>query len=178
MISVVRIIAPREALILTTLINHPWLLHDQLEEVAGMHFGNPDARRLADAILQAFSDLPHAADAERLREVMAEKLRAGGFSEILQRLDRAVTNAAVWGALPDAAHQDVILTWRQLVFLHHQRNSLTKELKEAELALASEPSEPNFTWLKDVQTRLSAVDGIEALVEGFGSASGRAAGGM
>ena len=36
-------------------------------------------------------------------------------------------------------------------------------------------SKANFDWLCDVKTRLSAIDGTEALVEGFGASSGRAA---
>jgi len=169
-------IAPREALIVQTLINHPWLLHEHLEEVAAMHFANRDVGALVHAIVEGFSHYPHSANEDAIRARLHKYLSDKGFSDLMARAGRAVTTSAVWGALPDAAHQDVILTWRQLVFLHHQRNALTKELKEAEQALAGEPSETNFSWLKDVQTRLSAVDGIEALVEGFGAASGRAAG--
>lgn len=171
-------ISPREALIVQALLNHPWLLHDHLEEVGHMEFANPEVQRLVRGIVAAFSHYPASANEDAVRARLRNYLEHQGFSQVIQRVDRAVTNAAVWGAQAEAAHQDVILTWRQLVFLHHQRNSLTKELKEAELALASDPTEAHFAWLKDVQTRLSAVDGIEALVEGFGAASGRIAGGM
>ncbi len=33
----------REALILQSLINHPWLLHDHLEEVAALELAHPEA---------------------------------------------------------------------------------------------------------------------------------------
>src|SRR5438477_10939365 len=36
----------REALILQTLINHPWLLHEHLEEVAALELGHPEAPKL------------------------------------------------------------------------------------------------------------------------------------
>jgi len=74
---------------------------------------------------------------------------------------------------PEAAAEDVLLTWKQLVALHRQWHSLTRELKDAELALGSDNSEANYTRLLDVKARLSTLDGTEALVEGFGASSGR-----
>jgi DNA primase len=68
-----------------------------------------------------------------------------------------------------------LLTWKQLLALHRQAHSLLKELKEAELALAHESTEANYSWLRDVKERLSALDGTEALIEGFGVSSGRPA---
>ena len=39
-------IPPREALILQAVLNHPWLLHDHLEELAELEFRHADAERL------------------------------------------------------------------------------------------------------------------------------------
>jgi DNA primase len=65
------------------------------------------------------------------------------------------------------------MTWNQLVALHRQWHSLLKELRDAELALGQDSTEANYSWLQDVKARLSAVDGTEALIEGFGASSGR-----
>jgi DNA primase len=81
----------------------------------------------------------------------------------------------VWAARPDAAADDVLLTWRQLVALHTQWHSLIRELKDAEAALGQDNTEANYARLCDVKARLSTLDGTEALVEGFGAASGRSA---
>ena len=81
----------------------------------------------------------------------------------------------MWGVQPDAAPDDVLLTWKQLLALHRQWHSLLRELKEAEFALGQDNSKANFDALCDVKARLSAIDGMEALVEGFGASSGRAA---
>jgi DNA primase len=104
---------------------------------------------------------------------MRSDLEAGGFSDILQRVDGAITTGAVWAARPGAAREDVLSTWHQLVALHRQWHSLLRELKDAELALGEEPSEANMGWLRDVKARMAEVDGIEALIEGFGELSGR-----
>ena len=79
----------------------------------------------------------------------------------------------MWGAQAGAAQQDVLSTWRQLITLHRQWNSLTRELRDAERALAEDATDHNFGWLRDVKQRLSAVEGTEALIEGFGESSGR-----
>ena len=104
---------------------------------------------------------------------MRADLEARGFSEVLQRVERAITTEAVWGARPGAAREDVLSTWHQLVALHRQWHSLLRELKDAELALGDEASEANLAWLRDVKARLAEVDGTEALIEGFGESSGR-----
>jgi DNA primase len=104
---------------------------------------------------------------------MRADLETGGFSQILQRVERAITTGAVWGVKIEAGREDVLSTWRQLVSLHRQWHSLFRELKDAELALGEEASEANLAWLRDVKARMAEVDGTEALIEGFGESSGR-----
>jgi DNA primase len=164
----------REALILQTLINHPWLLHVHLEEVAALEMAHPEANKLRAAIIAAFaSDHHQSPEPSEQAEKMRADLAARGFSQILQRVERAITTGAVWGAQVEAAREDVLSTWHQLVSLHRQWHSLLRELKDAELALGDESSEANLAWLRDVKARLEEVDGTEALIEGFGDASGR-----
>ena len=56
-------ISRREALILQSLINHPWLLHDHLEEVAALEMAHPEANKLRAGIIAAFAnDHHHAAE--------------------------------------------------------------------------------------------------------------------
>ncbi len=168
------VISRREALILQSLINHPWLLHDHLEEVAALELAHPEAHKLRAGIIAAFAnDHHHTSEPSEQSEKMRADLAAGGFSQVLQRVDLAITTSAVWGAGPGAAREDVLSTWHQLVSLHRQWHSLLRELKDAELALGDEASEANLAWLRDVKARLAEVDGTEALIEGFGESSGR-----
>jgi DNA primase len=164
----------REALILQSLINHPWLLHDHLEEVAALELAHPEANKLRAGIIAAFaSDHHHSPEPEEQAEKMRADLEARGFSQILQRVGAAITTSAVWGVQPGAAREDVLSTWQQLVALHQKTHALLREKKDAELALGEEPSEANLEWLKDVSARLDSLDGTEALIEGFGELSGR-----
>ncbi len=167
-------ISRREALILQSLINHPWLLHDHLEEVAALELAHPEANKLRAGIIAAFArDHHHSPEPSEQADKMRADLEAGGFSQGLQRVERAITTAAVWGVGPGAAREDVLSTWRQLVSLHRQWHSLLRELRDAELALGEEASEVNLAWLRDVKARMAEVDGTEALIEGFGESSGR-----
>src|ERR1700761_6455004 len=167
-------ISRREALILQCLVNHPWLLHDHLEEVDALEIAHPEAHKLRAAIIAAFAhDHHHSPDPEEQAEKMRADLEKMGLSQILQRVERAITTGAVWAALAGAAREDVLSTWHQLVALHRQWHSLLRELKDAELALGDESSEANLGWLRDVKARMAEIDGTEALIEGFGESSGR-----
>lgn len=164
----------REALILQSLINHPWLLDDHLEEVAALELAHPEANKLRAGIIAAFAnDHHHSPDVEEQAEKMRADLEVRGLSDNLQRVERAITTSAVWAARPGAAREDVLATWQQLVVLHQKTHALLREKKDAELALGEEPSEANLAWLKDVSARLVSLDGTEALIEGFGELSGR-----
>jgi len=165
-------ISRREALILQSLINHPWLLHDHLEQVAALELAHPEAHKLRAGIIAAFAT-DHGAEPLQHSEKMRVDLAGSGFSQVLQRVERAITTSAVWGAQAGAAREDVLSTWHQLVSLHRQWHSLLRELKDAEAALGEEANETNLAWLRDVKARLESLDGTEALIEGFGESSGR-----
>ena len=158
----------REALILLAALNYPWLLHDHLEELASLEFRHADAERLKSALIDIAA---HAAmlDAEALKAELA----ARNLTEAMQRIALSITTPSVWGARPEAAPDDVLVTWTQLVALHRQWHSLTRELKDAEQALGQDASEANYLRLRDVKARLARMEGTEALIEGFGASSGR-----
>jgi DNA primase len=162
-------ISLREALILQTALNHPWLLHDHLEDLAAVEFRYAEAEKVKVALIDIFA---HGGDSDRAS--MAAELARRGLGEPVARVEKAITTVSVWGARPDAAPADVLMTWRQLIALHRQWHSLIKELRDAEQALGRDSTEANYSWLQDVKARLSVIDGTEALVEGFGASSGRA----
>jgi DNA primase len=164
----------REALILQCLINHPWLLHGHLEEVAALELAHGEAHKLRAAIIAAFAnEHHHSPEPSEQSEKMRADLERGGFSQTLQRVESAITTSAVWGAKIGASQEDVLSTWHQLVSLHRQWHSLLRELKDAELALGEDASEASLAWLRDIKARLSEMDGTEAMIEGFGDSSGR-----
>jgi len=159
---------PREALILIAACNHPWLIESHAEELADLEFLNADADLLRRTMLEAAAGLDHVT-AEALRQA----LLARDCGPILARIEGALTHFADWPAREGAASDDIRQWWTHVLILHRKNRTLNKELKEAERALGDEPSEQNFARLQDVQGRLSAIDGTEASIEGFGASSGR-----
>ena len=170
----------REALILQATINHPRLLHDHLEELAATEFRHADTQKLKGALIDVFAhhfaddfSKEGGADAKAERAALATELTRRGFAELLKRIERTITTPSVWGAGPQAAGADVLLTWKQLIALHRQWHSLTRELKDAETALGQDNTEANYARLRDVKATLASIEGTEALIEGFGASSGR-----
>jgi DNA primase len=163
----------REALILLALVNHPWLLDTHAEEVAELEFLNPDADLLRRAILDAAHVHAHAEPQRNPTEDLRALIASREHGAVLERIERALTHTADWPARAGAAPEDVRQWWAHVVTLHHRTRTLNRELKDAERALGDDPSEQNFAWLRDVQGRLSAIDGTEASIEGFGVLSGR-----
>jgi len=159
---------PREALILLALVNHPWLLDTHAEELADLEFRHADGDRLRAAVLDAAAT-EHPVSPAAMRAAIA----ARGQAALLARVEQAITHSSDWPARETAAPEDVSLWWAHVVSLHRKSRTLHKELKDAEAALGNEPCEENLAWLRDVQTRLAALEGSEALIDGFGALSGR-----
>ena len=158
----------REALILLAILNHPWLIEAHAEEISELEFMHPGADLLRKALLEA-GITHHDRDPATLRAFVT----AGELGSVVARLEVAITHLSDWPAQPGAAPEDVRPWWTHIVTLHRKARTLHKELRDAERALGDEPSEKNFAWLQDVRGRLSALEGTEATIEGFGAFSGR-----
>ena len=57
--------------------------------------------------------------------------------------------------MADAADRDAEQAWLQALTLHRRQRTLHKELKDAEAALAEEPSDANLARLVDIQNQLA-----------------------
>jgi DNA primase len=161
---------PREALMLVSVLNHPWLLENHAEALADLDLLSPEADRLRGAILDAAAGAD-TTDPQQLRAA----IEAAGLGAALARVEAAITHTSDWPALTDAGPADIEQWWTHVLALHRKQRTLNRELKDAERALGAEPTDANLAWLCDVQRRLSALDGAEAQIEGFGTSSGRTA---
>ena len=88
----------REALILQAALNHPWLLHDHLEDISGIEFRHPDAEKLKLALIDIAAHDGGDHDGAAMR---AELIRRG-LADQISRVEKAITTASVWGARPEA----------------------------------------------------------------------------
>jgi len=161
---------PREAVILLSLVNHPALAESRLEQLAGLDFGSPAARKLFSALLDLIM-ADHDISGAELRTALG----ARGFGPDIERMEALLRGQGVWQVLADAASLDAETGLKHALALHYKSVELNKALKAAENALDVDWTEDSFRVLQDIKNQITTVDGTEALIEGFGSLSGRAA---
>lgn len=162
-----------EALLLFCLLSHPWLLDETGEDIAELPFVNAQADSLRRALIEA-----HMLGLDLDTHLAAHPASSGGAGDlkaVRQRVEGLANPRMDWPAYPEASPEDVRLWWQQRTALHRKAYALSRELREAERHFGEDPSEASFAWLRDVRERLSAMEGTEALVEGFGASSGRSA---
>jgi DNA primase len=150
-----------------TVLNHPALLAAHLDAFAHVEFSSPELGQLRAAVVDA------VAHDEGQGASLRDELAAGRFGPLLARLETQIEAAGYWPATPQASDTDADGGWVQALTLHQRQRTLHRELKDAEAALALDPSDANFARLVDIQTQLAKSEGTEALIEGFGVSSGR-----
>lgn len=91
----------------------------------------------------------------------------------MDRLENQALRLNEWFLSAEAASADARTGLSQMIALHRKCVTLERELKAAEAAFAADMSDENFRALNDVRAQLDAEAGREAMIEGFGSASGR-----
>lgn len=158
----------RETVLVVSIINHPGLIDISFEEVETLDLAHPDLRRLHSAVIDAV-----AHDVAHDRVAMVEALERAGLADCWQRSVELVRKARQWPALEDAAIEDAREAFFQALHLHRSARSLHRELKAAEAALATDPTDENYRHLVEIQAQFRDVQATEALIEGFGISSGR-----
>ncbi|UJW86946.1 DNA primase [Devosia sp. SL43] len=160
---------PREAAIILSLVNHPALVEDKFELLAALDFETPAAQKVMGEILSLVV---------RHHDISADDLKAAlgvrGHGPALDRMADVLTRQGVWQIASEIALVDAETGLSHALALHNKKVQLNRELKAAEAALGEDPSEETFERLRDIKNQITTVDGTEALIEGFGSLSGRA----
>ena len=163
----------REVVLVMTMVNHPGLIASHLDEFAHLEFSHSDLDHLRAAVLEIVAHGEHG-EADDAAELM-KALESRDFGALAGRLNAQVAAMGYWPATAAADDRDAGEGWSQALTLHRRKRTLHTELKEAEAALANEPSDANLARLVDIQNQLANSEGTEALIEGFGASSGRQA---
>ncbi len=161
-------LSAREALILVSLVNHPNLMEDRMETMAELDFTSQKSRQLLSLIIDIVS-----VDYEISSKQLKEKLIAKDFGELLKNMQEYLNKQGIWQIEEKIAKTDAETGLKHALALHYKSVALNKELKAAEIALGDDLSEENLEKLRDIQNQITSIDGTEALIEGFGSLSGR-----
>lgn len=160
---------PREAAIILSLVNHPALVEDKFETLAALDFETATAQKVLGEVMGLVV---------RHHDISTEDLRAAlgvrGHGAALERMAQTLSRQGVWQIGADIALVDAETGLSHALALHNKKVQLNRELKAAEAALGEDPSDETFERLRDIKNQITTVDGTEALIEGFGSLSGRA----
>jgi DNA primase len=144
-------IAPREALVLEAVINHPWLLDDYSEEFAELAFSRKELSVFRDMILQAQINFcgQNGLDRNELRVHLKEI----GFGDILERVGAAHVGIDRWVRALNQSRTVVEESWQQMLDIYQRQMALQKQLNGAEQAFRKEGSEENFVKVRDLNAR-------------------------
>jgi DNA primase len=161
--------ALREAAIVLALVNHPRLVDEFFEAVAALDLAHGELKRLHGTVLDALAETPSAD-----RAAIVRRIAAAGQGDFFKALALQAANVGLWTASEQAAEEDACEGLRQALYLHRRARALHMELKAAEAALATEPTEENYEHLLELQGEIRGTQAMDALIEGFGSLSGKA----
>ena len=137
---------PREALLIKTILNHPWLIEEHAEEIAAIALVSAPAARLRDAVLAAQAQ-ENALDSHVLRT----QLNATGLGKVVDVVERSVTHRSDRFAEPDAPRAEVEVGWRHALALHERQVGLQKSLEAAVQAYHRDGSEDALTRICEIQ---------------------------
>jgi DNA primase len=149
----------REALILKTLLNHPWLIDEHSERLAEINFTSEALSALRDQILSI-----HASTNSLDTATLATQLTKTGVAKVVDLVARTMTHNSDRFAEPEASATEVEAAWNHILALHQRQDALERMLKSAEEAWYRDCSEETQARLLDIKRQIaiqSAMDHID-----------------
>ncbi len=150
LISLNQPLPAREALILKTVINHPWLIDEHSEELAELSFGSLAASALRDEILSI-----HARNNSLDTATLRSQLSKSGVSKVVDLIARTMTHNSDRFAGQEASATEAEAGWRHVLALHKRQDSLERMLKAAEEAWCRECTEEAEARLLDIKRQIA-----------------------
>jgi len=120
-------ISPREAVIVNALVNHPSLVEEQFERLAGVEFASLSAKKIVTALIDMVTSNPNS-DAEEIKTALVE----AGFGEDLVKMERFLARQGIWQSGAEIEIADAKTGLNHALALHYKSVDLNKELKAAE----------------------------------------------
>ncbi|KQT83390.1 DNA primase [Aurantimonas sp. Leaf443] len=159
----------REIAIVLGFVNHPLLIEEAFDYFAALDLAEGDLDRLRSVVLDI-----HAEKATNDRSELLAEIERRGAGDLFRLFEARARMVRLWPVLAEAAPEDAREAVRQALHLHHRSRSLHTELRIAEEALMRDQSDEAYAHMLEVKREIESVEGTEALIEGFGTLSGRA----
>ncbi len=145
----------REALLVLTLLNHPWLIEQEAEELNRLTLTSEPLQRLRDALLSALAlDIP--LDRAELRT----QLDVLGAGPIVELVERTITHRSDKFADPDADSAEVEAGWRHALAMHERHVDLRQSLAAAEREWQQDGNETALARICEIQRQIARVNSL------------------
>lgn len=158
------LVSSREALMMLTLLNHPWLIDQHAEDIAGLQFESKAMSQLRDQVLGI-----HAEENPLDRATLAAHLERLGLGKSIGLAERAITHKSDRFSEPNASERDVELAWRHIVSLHKRQFELQRAVRSVDAANASDGTVEALVHLQALHEVLEDTEGQEATIDGYGT---------
>ena len=140
----------REALLMSAVLNHPWLLEDQTEEIANMNLTAPALSRLRNCVL-SLDFAEKSLDRAGLRSHLTQL----SMGKVVEHIERIITHKCDRFAEPDTERAEVNAGWRHALALHERQSGLSKALAAAEQEWHDTESEEAFARIREVKSLIT-----------------------
>lgn len=149
---------PREALMMKTLLNHPWLIDQYAEAIAELPLTSQALQALRGQILSLHATA-NSLDSASLRS----QLSRTGVSKVVDLVARTISHTSDRFAEPEASPRDVEAAWHHVLALHRRQAGLEQMRRAAEDAWYRDMTEDAEARLLDVQRQLAQLNAMEHL---------------
>jgi DNA primase len=160
----------RERLLVATVINHPGILPEIIEDFAHISLESPGLDSLRQAIIELAARYGAMGDGSGLDvATLRNHLIEQGFLPLIERLCGSQTGMIDQFARPEADLTDALKGWRSVLERQHKVVGLRVEIRSAESACARDPDNPaNWARLDELVREEQRGTSDEAELERFG----------
>lgn len=160
----------RERLLVATVINHPGILPEIIEDFAHISLESPGLDRLRQAIIELAARYGAMGDGSGLDvATLRNHLTEQGFLPLIERLCGSQTGMIDQFARPEADVTDALKGWRSVLERQHKVVGLRAEIRSAESACARDPDNAaNWARLDELVREEQRGTSDEAELERFG----------
>lgn len=148
----------REALLMLTLLNHPWLIEEHAEALARLTLTSEQLKRLKDALLAA-----QALDIPLDRDGLRSQLDGLGARQWINLVERTITHRSDRFADPDAEPPEVEAGWRHALAMHERHVDLRRSLEAAEYEWQQDGNEAALARICEIQRQIALVNSVGGL---------------
>lgn len=141
----------REAVIMLTLLNHPWLIAQRCEDIADLEFSHRPLIALKAAMLEIATENSNSSLEPLDTLALQAQLREVGLDGVVDQIARSVTHGGDRFASAAADPSVVENGWLHAMMLHRRHGELQRALAEAEKAWQAEQSEENESRIAELK---------------------------